>query len=249
MSWCLAESLLACKGSNSQDQMQRYLAWQREGQCSSTGTAVNVPTEVGKALAQWQWSRKPLAGSHDPNNRDAHTLARTTAVVLYFANDPARVVAEAAEAARTTLQSPVVLDANRAFAVALLDALNGVDKETLLSMKRSENAQRLRANRLKLPVTQVVDGWWRGPAPPARADRDALAVLSTALWALEQTNNFHDCVLLAVNSCANAPSAGAAAGALAGAYYGVQAIPSEWRNLVRRSGELSALAERLIKQG
>jgi len=245
MCWCLAESLLANNGVNAEDQMQRYLAWQRDGSNSSTGVALNVPAEVRKALAQWQWTHKPVAGSHDPNNRDAHALARTLAAVLYFANDPARALVEAGEVARTTLQAPIVLDASRAFAVLLLDALVKTDKDVLLSLKRSDNAQNLRRNRLKVPIMQVMDGWWRGPTPPARNERDVLGVLSTALWAFDQTNNFRDGVLLAVNSSTNPSSSGAVFGALAGAYYGVLNIPQEWRSGVARSQPLVALAQRL----
>jgi len=245
MTRCLAESLLTCKMSNPEDQMQRYLAWQRDGKNASTGMPLNVPTEVGKALAQWQWTRKPIAGSHDPANRDAHALARTLAAVLYFAAEPTRALLEAGEVARTTLQSPVVLDASRAYSVLLLDAMNKIDKETLVSLKRSDNAQLLRRNRLKSPVSQVMDGWWRGPAPPARRTRDVLAVLGTALWAFEQTSNFRDGVLLAINSSANASSTGAVYGALAGAYYGLQSIPKEWRSAVLQANELLDLAKRL----
>jgi ADP-ribosylglycohydrolase len=204
-----------------------------------------VPGDARKALAQWQWTKKPIAGSHDPNNRDAHALARTAAAVLYFAQDASRTIVEAGESARTTMQAPIALDASRAFAVLLLDALAKIDKDTLLSMKRSDNAQLLRRNRLKLPVTQVMDGWWRGPTPPARNDRDVLAVLGTAMWAFDQTDTFRDGVLLAVNSSANPATVGAVFGAIAGAYYGVNAIPKEWREGVARSAELTDLAHRL----
>jgi ADP-ribosyl-[dinitrogen reductase] hydrolase len=52
-------------------------------------------------------------------------------------------------------------------------------------------------------------------------------------------------VLLAVNSCANAPSCGAVCGALAGAYYGFQSIPREWRSTVLHADALLDLAQRL----
>jgi len=245
MFWCLAESLLAKGGGDPQDQMERYLSWQRDGQYSSTDVPLALPVEVGKALAQWQWSRKPIAGSHDPNNRDAHALARTLAAVLFFARDPSKTLLEVGESARTTLQSPIALDANRAFAVAVLDALNGADKDALLSFKRTDNAQLLRQNRLKLPVTQVMDGWWRGPAPPARTGRDALSVFSTALWAFAQTENFRDGVLLAVNSSGAPSSAGAVYGAIAGAFYGMRAIPKEWRSALLKADALMDVAQRL----
>ncbi|HTE39370.1 MAG TPA: ADP-ribosylglycohydrolase family protein [Steroidobacteraceae bacterium] len=245
MCWALGESLLSSNGANPEDQMQQYFAWQKDGKYSSTGVALNVPNDARKAIAQWQWTRKPLAGSHDPNNRDSHALARSVAAVLYFSPDPSRALVEAGEVARTTLQAPIALDANRAFAVLLLDALAKVEKDTLLSMKRSENAERLRRNRVKIPVTQVMDGWWRGPTPPARNDRDCLAVLSVAMWAFDQTDNYKDAVLMAVNSSANPASCGAVIGALAGAYYGVHNIPQQWRKDVLQAESLLELAKRL----
>jgi len=248
MTCCLAESLLASKGSNPEDQMQRYLAWQRDGKNSSSGVALNVPGEVRKALAQWQWTHKPIAGSHDPANRDAHTLARTLAVVLYFADHPARGLLEAAEAARTTLQAPLALDSNRVFAAALIDALSGTEKEVLLSMKQSETSQELRRNKLKPQVTQIIDGWWRGPAPPARTGSDVISVLNTVLWAFHISEDFKEGVALASNLTGNPTSSGAAFGALAGAYYGVQGIPQDWRRTILQSQALIDLAERMAQR-
>lgn len=245
MCWCLAESYLACNGFNAEDQMQRYLAWQNEGKCASDPSAVDVPLEVVKALSQWQSTQNPLAGSKDPTRLDAHALARTAAVVLYQADNPIQAMNEAADAARTTTQAPLALDANRVFATLLLDALQGVDKETLVWLRKSDNAQQLRRNKFKSAVLQVMDGWWRGPVAPARTGGDALSILKTVLWAFERTHNFREGVLLAANLSGGPASSGAAFGALAGAYYGVQAIPQQWRSAVLKSQSLADLAIRL----
>ena len=245
MCWCLAESYLTCNGGNPEDQMRRYQEWQRDGKYVSAAGAHDVPAEVGKALAQWQWTRKPIAGSQDPNNLDAHALARTAAVVLFCADNSLRALQEAAESARTTLQAPMALDANRLFATLLLDALQGVEKETILSLKQSDNAQRLRQGKFKFPILQIMDGWWRGPIPPARLGTNVLAVLQTALWAFERTDDFREGVVLAANLCGNPTSSGAVFGALAGAYYGVQGIPQEWRSAILQAQPLADLAYRL----
>jgi ADP-ribosylglycohydrolase len=248
MSWALAESYLACNRGLPEDQMERYLEWQRDGKYSSTGVPLDVPADVRKALAQWQWTRKPIAGSHDPENRDAHALARTLAVALYYEESPARALLEAAEAARTTIQAPVTLDANRVYVTLLLDALSGVEKDALLSLKQSDNAQQLRRNKLKPPVMQTIDGWWRGPAAPARTGRDVLAVLSTALWAFDRTDDFREGLVLAANLCGNPTCAGAVFGALAGAFYGMQRIPQEWRSALLQTQPLNDLANRLANR-
>ncbi|HSG65637.1 MAG TPA: ADP-ribosylglycohydrolase family protein, partial [Gammaproteobacteria bacterium] len=84
MTVCLAESLLACGRNDPEDQMRRYLEWQRHGRPSSTGVAIGVPDDLKRALAHWQWTHKPVAGSHDPARSDPHTLPRSVAVALYL---------------------------------------------------------------------------------------------------------------------------------------------------------------------
>jgi len=200
---------------------------------------------VNKALAQWQWTHKPNAGANNPENRDAHALARTLAVAMYFNDNPARALLEAAEAARPTLQSPIVLDANRAFVTLLLDVFQGAEKEVLLSVKKSTNAELLRANKLQRPILQTIDGWWRGPVPPARVGSDVIAVLNTALWAFDRTDDFREGLILAANLSGNPTCSGAVFGALAGAYYGVRRIPQEWRTAVLKAQPLSELAAQL----
>jgi ADP-ribosylglycohydrolase len=245
MCWSLAESLLACKGHNPDDQMQHYLDWQRNGKYASTDVPFDVPEDVNKALSQWQWTHKPNAGSTNPEHRDAHALARTLAVAMYFTDSAARAQLEAAESARTTLQSPVALDANRAFVTLLCDVFQGVDKETLLTLKQSANAKLLRANRVQRPILQTIDGWWRGPVPPARVESDVVAVLNTALWAFDRTDDFREGLVLAANLSGNPVCSGAVFGALAGAYYGVRRIPQEWRTALLKAQPLSELAARL----
>jgi len=245
MCWSLAESYLASHGYNAQDQMERYLSWQNEGQYASDKSTVDVPLEVVKALSHWQSTQEPLAGSKDPSRLDAHALARTTAVVLYQADSQVQAMNEAADAARTTTQAPFALDANRVFATLLLDALEGVEKETLVWLRKSDNAQQLRHNKFKTAVLQVMDGWWRGPVAPARTGGDPLSILKTVLWAFERTNNFREGVILAANLSGAPSNSGAAFGALAGAYYGVQSIPQQWRSAVMQSEPLADLAYRL----
>lgn len=249
MCWCLAESYLAANGYNAEDQMQRYLAWQNDGKCASDASALDVPLEVVKALSQWQVTGNPLAGSKEPGKSDAHALARTAAVVLYQADRPLQAMNEAADAARTTTQAPFSLDANRVFATLLLDALEGVDKETLVWLRKSDNAQQLRRNKFKTAVLQVMDGWWRGPVAPARTGNDALSILKTVLWAFERSDNFRDGVILAANMSGSPSTSGAVFGALAGAYYGVQSLPQQWRSAVLQSQPLADLAYRLATHG
>jgi ADP-ribosyl-[dinitrogen reductase] hydrolase len=242
MTLSLSQSLFAVGGNDAQDQMQRYLAWQRDGVCSSTGVALGFPDEVRRALAQWQWSRKPMAGSHDPNNLDAHPLARTAAVAMYFASDPVLTLHEAGEAARPTLQSPIVLDACRAYAALLSAALQGADKEALLAFKHTPAAKALRSRRLKQEIAHLIDGAWREWA--LRDGADVLTTLSVVLAAFDRSDFFGQGAVSVIDGRTNAATVGAVYGSIAGAYYGVGGIPDRWLGSVLYARELSELAQR-----
>ncbi|WP_322150278.1 ADP-ribosylglycohydrolase family protein [Paratractidigestivibacter sp.] len=61
-----------------------------------------------------------------------------------------------------------------------------------------------------------------------------------ALWCLANTDNYADCVLLAVNLGDDTDTTGAVAGALAGIVYGEAGIPQAWRDRLRGTGIIDA---------
>lgn len=235
MACCLAASLLNAGGVDAEDQMNHYLRWQR-GEFLSDGQPAAVPSEVRRAIAAWLWSRKPLAGSHDPANLDAHPLARTTAVALRYANEPQLAIAAAAAAARTTLQSPIALDACRAFAALLATALSGATRAELVNVEGTGALAALRQHALKPPIAALLSGGWK-TAPPGA---NIVSVLANAWRHFAEAASFED-GMLAVLRETPSTSMRAVYGALAGAHFGVNDIPAEWRARVRQQEILSKL--------
>lgn len=66
--------------------------------------------------------------------------------------------------------------------------------------------------------------------------------LKAALWCLLNTDNYRDSVLKAVNLGGDADTVGAVAGGLAGAAYGIEQIPAEWLDVLRKKDYLSKIA-------
>lgn len=58
--------------------------------------------------------------------------------------------------------------------------------------------------------------------------------LEAALWSLLKTNSFRDAVETAVNLGGDADTIGAVTGGLAGIIYGIEGIPKEWMEALRR---------------
>lgn len=236
MTRALAESLLTLSVHDPADQMQRYLQWMR------SAVSVAVPPELKRALAAWQWSRKPNAGSHDPKNLDPHSLARTLAVALFLRNEPAEAIELAAEVSRTSQQSPLVLDLCRLWAALFIDALSDLPKDVLLACAGPAMAV-LRGRTLKEPVRRLLEQGWGGSLTIAG---DALAVTEVAIASFAKTATLRDALLHLETSTRAAPAAAALCGALAGAHYGVEAVPADWRRQLPEDALLRSLARHLL---
>ncbi|MBL8264932.1 ADP-ribosylglycohydrolase family protein [Steroidobacter sp.] len=237
MTRALAESLLLKGVNDSEDQMQRYLSWTQ-----SVGN-IGVPPEVRRALAGWQWSRKKLAGSHDPANLDPHSLPRTLAVAMFLRADAQTAIDAAVEASRTTQQSPVVLDLCRVWTALFVDAYDGVNKQTLLSLN-GPAMQLVRQRQLKPQVKQLLES--RGSRPCTDA-HDALSVTCVALDGFAAGKTLHDVAIRVLTSSRAAPSAAALAGALCGAYHGSHAITPELQRQLPEEALLRSLARHLMR--
>ncbi len=228
MALCLAESLLERDGFDARDQMARYRRWQQEGYLSATGQCVGITAGTARALALAQWRRQPFCGPHDPGILDPESLSRVAPVTMYFFAQGATVAAEqAAEAARTTCQAPLVLASCRALALALHAALSGQPKSAILAAARAPGE-------LKAALS--------GAASPDSAP----GALSAALDAFDRTPNFREAVLAAANLGGNCDVVAAVCGALAGAHYTSGAIPGSWRDSLMKRHLLEGCADRLL---
>ena len=70
--------------------------------------------------------------------------------------------------------------------------------------------------------------------------------LEAALWCALNSNNYKDCVLKAVNLGMDTDTIGAIAGSIAGVMYGVDAIPTEWREHLARKNYLEDMTCKFV---
>ena len=71
-----------------------------------------------------------------------------------------------------------------------------------------------------------------------------LHTLQAAVWCLITTDSYAECVLKAVNLGQDTDTTAAVAGALAGMWYGADAIPADWTEVLAKYDALKALSER-----
>jgi ADP-ribosyl-[dinitrogen reductase] hydrolase len=243
MALLLGESLLERAGFDGQDQVNRYVRWQREGYGSATGQCVGISASVARALATALYRRQPFAGSHDPAQLDKDPLSRVAPVVMYFFSDPTVAVARAADAARITAQAPMVLDCVRLLAAMLRQALAGRDKAAILRPPRES----WESMNTRPEVLALYEGSYQRRTPPEiTGGGHVVQALEAALWAFHRGETFREGALLAANLGRDCDVVAAAYGQIAGAYHGVSAIPGIWRNSLMRQEVVIDTADRLL---
>ena len=251
MALCLATSLVESGGFRAKDQMDRYVRWMREGYLSSTGRCFGIGGTVSASLKRYEATGEPHAGVTDADTAGNGSLMRLAPIPMYLLHDASRAMDLAAEMSKTTHGAGEAVDACRYLAGLMIGALRGESKQNLLSDLYSPVYNYWFFQRVAL--TPRIDAIARGvykykEASELPATGYVVDTLEAALWAFDRTKTFREGALLAVNLGNDADTTGAVYGQMAGAYYGVDAIPAEWREKLVHLSMIEDLATTLLKQ-
>jgi ADP-ribosyl-[dinitrogen reductase] hydrolase len=240
MALCLAESLVESGGFDPLDQMQRYVRWWREGYWSSIDHCFDIGMTTSHALARFQHSGDPMAGSTDPGRAGNGSIMRLAPVVLYFARRPAEALRAAEESSRTTHGAPAAVESCRLLATYLLRALNGLPKEEVLAPVST-------AGFAHPGVRAIAEGTWKQKSRELiKGSGYVVESLEASLWCFAQTESYREAVLAAANLGDDADTTGAVTGQIAGAFHGFSSLPAEWLAQLARREAIAALTERLF---
>ncbi len=250
MALCLADSLNTCAGFDACDQMERYLRWREEGYLSSNGRCFDIGSTVAGALDRYRSTGNPMAGSSDPYSAGNGSLMRLAPVPLFFASDPELAIQMSGESSRTTHGATTCVDACRYFGGLIVGALLGESKDMLLAPRYAPIAGLWDRLLLCEEIEEIAAGSFQRKEPPEIVGSGyVVASLEAALWAFSQSSNFREGCLLAVNLGNDADTTAAIYGQIAGAYYGLEGIPSCWRESIAQRALISQLADGLWKYG
>jgi ADP-ribosyl-[dinitrogen reductase] hydrolase len=250
MALCLAESLIEKGGFDPADQMQRYVAWWRQGHLSSTGTCFDIGNTVACALERYERTGEPFSGSTDPHSAGNGSLMRLAPIPMSFFQDPAHAIKMAGESSRATHGARACVDACRYFAGLIMGALRGEPKELLLSREYSPLPEGWATDLLCPEIAEVAKGLFSAKvAGEIIGSGYVVKSLEAALWAFHRSTTFEDGCLLAVNLGDDADTTGAIYGQLAGAYYGEDGIPDRWWGKLAHRELIRQYADRLFLLG
>ncbi|HEY1504382.1 MAG TPA: ADP-ribosylglycohydrolase family protein [Stellaceae bacterium] len=241
MALCLGQSLFEHGTLDQYDFMTRLRAWLERGENTVHGKCFDIGTTTRAAIESFIHDDDPAAGAVNPESAGNGSLVRLAPLAVFCANDIDQARFLANKQSRATHGTIECLDACELFAAQLVDALSGADKVT---------ATRPRVMALSPNVLFINGGEWKDkPRDAISSSGYVVHTLEAALWAVWQTKNFRDAVLLAVNLGDDADSVGAVAGQLAGALYGASSIPADWLAKLAWRTEIEKLATDLLASG
>jgi ADP-ribosyl-[dinitrogen reductase] hydrolase len=245
---CLAESLFATEKCDARDQMESYLLWQRQGFASSRGEPgeSEITPDVAKAIATYLWRGLPMAGAHDPKDRAATALPRVLSAAMFAWGRPAQAVHFGAECARTTHQSPTILDACRVEAAMIVCALQGQAPAIWLG-QLPDPGDATWARPLHRTVAAVL-GSGRPVIPPGTGN--VLRVLTEVRRIALAATDYEGAIAEACRvGKKDAALYGALVGTLVGLRFGYDRIPAGRIALLAGADLVAATTERFLERG
>ncbi len=173
---------------------------------------------------------------------------RLAPVPMFYAGNPREAIERSGESSKTTHGAPAAVDACRYFGALIVGALNGEDKETILSDHYCPVPGYWQEKPLAPEIAEIAAGSFKYKNPPQiRGSGYVVQSLEAALWAFHNSESFKEGCLMAVNLGDDADTTGAIYGQLAGAYYGEDEIPGMWKHKVAKREFISLIAEGLVQ--
>lgn len=237
MALCLADSILAKRGFDPRDTMDRFVRWWRTGENSVTGRCFDIGITTREALGRFERTGKPVSGSTDPNTAGNGSLMRLAPVAVAWWRSPREAAEIARQQSRLTHGAMEAVEACGLFVALLCAAISGAGKaETLDSVRDGASPTR---------GTKLGERWRTAKRDQIRSSGYVIHTLEAALWAVNSTSSFEKAVITAANLGDDADTVAAVTGQLAGAIYGWSAIPPAWRSALAWHDRLLDTASKL----
>lgn len=239
-----------------EDIMERFAAWNYNGEYTPFGEAFDQGMTCTAAIANYMHNKDIRScGLRDERSNGNGSLMRIMPVCLYVyehvkAGDISEesgleLIHDVSALTHAHLRSKMACGFYYFLAKAILDRdgtlterlQKGIDDAVSFYRKKPENlVQMSYYGRLfhldEFAVTKEED---------IRSSGYVVDSLEAAVWSLITTNSFEEAALRAVNLGDDTDTVGAIACGLAGLYYGYEAIPKEWRNVIQKGEELEGV--------
>jgi ADP-ribosylglycohydrolase len=247
LAFCTAESLV--EGYDLHDMGKRFVRWRLEGYWGAHGKVFDIGGTTRVALDRIVNGENPFySGEFEEESNGNGSLMRIIPASLYFHNSSNQYLMERMREisgvthrhfrsvfscfifSKFAEQLFLGLDKRDAFLNAI-DEIKGYIATENFNAKELDLFNRVLSGQLPdLPEEKIYSSGY------------VLHTLEASIWCFLNSGSFKEAVLKAVNLGGDTDTTACVTGALAGLYYGKEAIPSEWVDVLARKEDIILLA-------
>jgi ADP-ribosylglycohydrolase len=248
---CTADSLIN-HDFDLHDLGRRFVRWYREGHRTPWGKVFDVGGTTRRAIGRLENGVEPeMAGDGGENSNGNGSLMRILPIALRFADSSSdELLNYAHRASALTHGHPRSQIACGFYCLIVTELLKGI-KPLDAYLNAIESGLKAYARPPYLhemaPFRKFVSGRIHELAESDIGSGGYVVdTLEASTWCLLNSSSFEEAVLKAVNLGGDTDTTGCVTGGLAGAYYGVSAIPEEWKQALACEEQLRLIFDEFV---
>ena len=234
------ESISRRKKIDWQDIMENFLNWYEHDKFTANGVCFDIGNTTHSAIVRYSRRLLPAnkCGATEENSNGNGSLMRILPATLYLygtrgkiGGDELKIIHEFSALTHGHIISCMSCGIYSLIAAQILNGKN-IYEAFSIGINDAKNFSRLcDENFSALPEDKISSSGY------------VVDTLEAALWCLLNTDDYKTCVLKAVNLGGDTDTTAAVVGGLAGIFYGVESIPVEWLNILKRRDYLEKICE------
>lgn len=241
-SMMLATMESLAEGLDYEDMMVRFYRWFNFGDYTVAGESFGVGNTTRKAIHTFEKGKSALECGRDSENDNGNgSLMRMLPLAFYLQYIPneeerMQIIHDCASLTHAHKRSHIACSIYIFLCMALFAGKEKKEAAQLAIRKAFKYYKALPEYKDELQHYKALEDL---DAFIAREDSEisssgyVVDTLEAAIWCFYTTHSYKACVLRAVNLGDDSDTVAAIAGGLAGVYYGVEAIPSEWMDVLQ----------------
>ena len=227
------------------DIMTRFVRWYEDGEYTPFGSAFDMGNACSMAIRRFEREHDVTScGGTSENSNGNGSLMRIMPACLYAydrkfsAAEAVKTVHDIGGLTHNHLRAKIACGLYYFCVKAILDGAGSLNEKLQHGLDEGfafyeEDA----ANKVELSYydrLRDLKGFAALPEAAIKSTGYVVDSIEAAIWSLSRTENFKDCLLVAVNLGDDADTIGAIAGGPAALHYGYDSIPGEWLAVIKR---------------
>ena len=255
MMLCLADSIGKLRGIDYEDIMKRFWDWFKHSKYTPDHNTFDIGRTCHAAIYNFHQGVEPLeCGLKTERDNGNGSLMRIAPLPVYLfqlfgedAMDKEESFEVIHNVSRLTHGHEISLIGCDIYCAVMIEIFKGTEKDELLQNALSKIGEYVRHNPHYASALSKYERITHKSFTELSEDKIkssgyVVDTLEAALWCFLTTNNYHDCVLKAVNLGSDTDTVACVAGSIAGLYYGE--IPSDWIKAVRNKKLIDKVIEK-----